>query len=213
MQAIVSDRYGTPDVMALRQIEKPVPADNEVLVKVVATGLNALDWHLLLGEPFFMRFTFGMFRPKITILGADMAGIVETVGKDVKRFKPGDAVFGDMVERGIGGLAEYVTVPENLLVAKPVNLTFQETSTIPVAATTALQGLRDVGGLQPGMKVLINGASGGVGTWAVQIAKALGAEVTAVCSTSKMDQARMLGADHVIDYTQEDFTRNDSSMT
>jgi NADPH:quinone reductase-like Zn-dependent oxidoreductase len=208
MQAVVSERYGSPDVMEFRRVSKPVPAANEVLIKVIATGLNAADWHLLRADPFFVRFSEGLLKPRKTILGADVAGRVEAIGKDVTLFKPGDAVFGELMGTGSGGLAEYATAPEAQLALKPPGLTFEETAAVPMAALTALQGLRDYGHIRPGMKVLINGASGGVGTFAVQIAKAMGAEVTAVCSTGKMDQARELGADHVIDYTREDFTRN-----
>ncbi len=208
MKAVVSDRYGGPEVMELREIEKPTPGANEVLVKVVASSLNALDWHFLKADPFLIRFMNGLTKPKSTILGADVAGIVEAIGPGVTDVQPGDAVYGDLAPSGLGGLAEYTITTEKLLAPKPDSLSFEETAAVPIAGLTALQGLRDVGGLQPGMKVLVNGASGGVGTFTVQVAKALGAEVTAVCSTRKMDQARELGADHVIDYTKEDFTRN-----
>ncbi len=208
MQAIINERYGTPDVMELRDVPKPTPAADEILIKVMATSLNAYDWHMLMADPFFIRFMFGFSAPKMQTLGADVAGVVEAVGADVTHFRPGDAVYGELAPTGCGGLAEYVTTKEQLLAPKPESLTFVETAALPMAALTALQGLRDIGGLQPSMKVLINGASGGVGTFAVQIAKALGADVTAVCSTTKMEQARALGADQVIDYTKEDFTRN-----
>lgn len=208
MRAIVSDRYGGPEVMALREIEKPAPGANEVLVKVVASSLNALDWHFLKADPFPIRFMTGLTKPKNTILGADVAGIVEAIGPGVTDVQPGDAVYGDLAPSGLGGLAEYTITTEKLLAPKPDSLSFEETAAIPVAGLTALQGLRNEANLQPGMHVLVNGASGGVGTFTVQVAKALGAEVTAVCSTGKMDQARALGADHVIDYTKEDFTRN-----
>lgn len=208
MKAIVNNTYGSPDVMQLREVEKPAPGDNEVLIRIVATGLNAADWHILRADPFLTRFMSGLLRPKTTILGADVAGRVEAVGARVARFRPGDAVFGDLSGNGFGGLAEFVCAPEGVLAQKPANLTFSQAAAVPMAAVTALQGLRDVGGIRPGQRVLINGASGGVGTFALQIAKSFGAEVTAVCSPSKMDTARALGADHVIDYTTEEFTRS-----
>jgi NADPH:quinone reductase-like Zn-dependent oxidoreductase len=210
MKAIVYTKYGPPDVLELKEVEKPTPQDNEVLVKVHAASLNAYDWHLLRADPFLVRLMGGgLLKPKNQILGADLAGRVEAVGRNVKQFQPGDEVFGDLSGCGSGGFAEYVSVPENALALKPANMTFEETATVPMAAVTALQGLRDKGKIQPGQKVLINGASGGVGTFAVQIAKSFGAEVTAVCSTGKMDMARSIGADQVIDYTQEDFTQNE----
>lgn len=208
MQAIVNDRYGSADVMQLREVAKPTPQEREVLIKVMATSLNSADWRFLAADPFFIRFTNGLLKPKVTILGADVAGVVEAVGPGVTRFRPGDAVFGEMGVGRFGGLAEYVCAVEAWLIAKPERLSFPEAAALPMAGLTALQGLRDHGQVKPGQKVLIVGASGGVGTFAVQIARALGAEVTAVCSTSKMEQARALGAHHVIDYTHEDFTRN-----
>jgi NADPH:quinone reductase-like Zn-dependent oxidoreductase len=208
MKAIVYTQYGTPDVLHLKDVEKPVPKENEVLVKVHATSVNAADWHLLTADIFLVRLNMGLFKPKNTILGCDFAGQVEAVGRDVKQFKPGDAVFGEVLGHNLGGFAEYVTAPESVLSLKPANLSFEEAAAVPLAAKTALQGLRDLGQIQPGQKVLINGASGGVGTFAVQIAKYFGAEVTAVCSTRNVDMARTLGADHVIDYTKEDFTQN-----
>jgi NADPH:quinone reductase-like Zn-dependent oxidoreductase len=209
MQAIVYTQYGPPDVLQLKEVEKPTPKDNEVLVKVHAASVNALDWHLLTADIFLMRLMgTGFFKPKKNRLGADMAGRVEAVGSHVTRYRPGDAVYGDVEPYGSGAFGEYVAVPESGLAPKPANLSFEEAAAVPVAALTALQGLRDSGRIQPGQQVLINGASGGVGTFAVQIAKAYGAEVTAVCSTRNLAQARALGADHVIDYTQEDFTRN-----
>jgi NADPH:quinone reductase-like Zn-dependent oxidoreductase len=208
MQAIISDRYGTADVMKLGQVEKPVPRDGEVLLRVVATSLNSADWRFLTADPFFIRFMNGLLRPKVTILGADVAGVVETVGPGVARFRPGDAVFGELGVGKFGGLAEYVCAPESLLAAKPDGMSYVEAAALPMAGLTALQGLRDHGQVKHGQKVLVVGASGGVGTFALQIARALGAEVTAVCSTSKMDQARALGATYVIDYKHEDFTRN-----
>ncbi|MCC6456346.1 MAG: NAD(P)-dependent alcohol dehydrogenase [Caldilineaceae bacterium] len=207
MQAIVYHNYGSPDVLKLEEVQKPVLQDNEVLVKVVAASTAAGDWHLLRADPFLIRFMFGLLRPKYKILGSDVAGRVEAVGRNVTEFRPGDEVFGDLSMSGFGAFAEYVAAPENAFALKPTNLTFEQAASVPVSAVTALQGLRE-GHIQPGQKVLINGASGGVGTFAVQIAKAFGAEVTAVCSTSKVEMARSIGADHVIDYTQEDFTQN-----
>ena len=208
MKAVVFTKYGSPDVLELKEVEKPVIKDNEVLVKVYAASVNAADWHLLRADPFLVRFMTGFLKPKYKILGADIAGRVEEVGINVKEFQPGDEVFGDISKCGWGGFAEYIRATANALVLKPQNLSFQEAAAVPLAAVTALQGLRDKGHIQPGQKVLINGASGGVGTFAVQIAKSFGAEVTAVCSTGKLNLVRSIGADHVIDYTQEDFTRN-----
>lgn len=208
MKAVVYAEYGSPDALKLEEIEKPTPKDNEVLVKIHAASVNAADWYFLKGEPFLVRLSSGLFGPKNKILGFDIAGRVEAVGKNASQFKPGDEVFGDISGCGGGGFAEYVAVPESALALKPVNLTFEEAAAVPMAGVTALQGIRDHGQLTPGQKVLINGASGGVGTFAVQIAKSFGAEVTAVCSTVKMDMARAIGADHVIDYTKEDFTQN-----
>ncbi|MFO7663240.1 MAG: NAD(P)-dependent alcohol dehydrogenase [Chloroflexota bacterium] len=208
MQAIVNERYGNADVLQLKEVPKPAPKDDEVLIQVMATSLNSADWRFLTADPFFIRFMNGLVRPKVTILGADVAGVVVAAGPGAARFRIGDAVFGELGVGKFGGLAEYVRAPERLLVAKPDGMTFVEAAALPMAGLTALQGLRDHGGIQAGQKVLIVGASGGVGSFAVQIAKVLGAEVTAVCSTSKMDQARALGATHVIDYTREDFTRN-----
>jgi len=208
MKAIIATKYGSPDVLELLEVEKPTPKPNEVLVKIEAAAVNAGDWHLLRADPFLIRFMYGLTAPKHPILGSDMAGTVEAVGTDVTQFQPGDEVFGDLSGSGFGAFAEYATAPENRLAHKPAGLTFEEAAAVPVAAVTALQALRDHGLIQPGKKVLINGASGGVGTYAVQIAKALGAEVTGVCSTGKMEMVRSLGADHVIDYTQEDFTKN-----
>jgi NADPH:quinone reductase-like Zn-dependent oxidoreductase len=206
MKAIVYTKYGPPDVLQLKEVEKPTPKDDEVLIKVHAASLNAYDWHALTADIFLVRLMgFGFLKPKNKILGADIAGRVEAVGGNVTQFQPGDDVFGDI---GRGGFAEYACSRENRLVSKPTNLSFEEAAAVPMAALTALQGLRDKGRIQPGQKVLINGASGGVGTFAVQIAKSFGAEVTAVCSTGKMDTARSIGADQVIDYTKEDFTKN-----
>ena len=205
MKAIVYTHYGPPDVLKLEEVEKPAPQDNEVLVKVHAASVNAADWHILRGKPFLVRLMgFGLLKPKNKILGGDIAGRVEAVGRNVKQFQPGDEVFGNIR----GGFAEYVCAREDALVLKPANLSFEEAAAIPIAAVTALQGLRDKGQIQPGQKVLINGASGGVGTFAVQIAKSFGAEVTGVSSTRNVDMVRSIGADQVIDYTQEDFTQN-----
>jgi NADPH:quinone reductase-like Zn-dependent oxidoreductase len=208
MKAIVFTKYGPPDVLHLEEVEKPTPKDDEVLVKVLAASVNAADWHLLRGDPFIARFATGLLRPKITILGADIAGRVEAVGKSVTQFRVGDEVFGDLSQCGWGGFAEYACARETALVLKPANVSFEESAAVPLAAATALQALRYKGQIQPGQKVLINGAAGGVGTFAVQIAKSFGAEITGVCSTRNLDMVRSLGADHVIDYTVEDFTRN-----
>jgi len=206
MRAIAYRKYGLPDVLELRQIEKPTPKDNEILLKVHAVSLNASDWEFLTATPAYIR-TIGFFKPKYSILGSDVAGLVETVGKGVEAFKPGDAVFGDTLMHGMGGFAEYVCVPEDALVSKPASLSFEEASTLPQSGGVALQGLRDKGEIQPGYKVLINGAGGGSGTFSIQIAKVFGAEVTGVDGTEKLDVMRSVGADHVVDYTQEDFTK------
>ncbi len=209
MKAIVYTKYGPPDVLQLEEVEKPAPGDNEVLVKVHAASVNYSNSAFVTGKPFLVRLMgSGLLKPKYKILGSDIAGRVEAVGGNVKQFQPGDEVFGDLSDCGRGGFAEYVSVPENALALKPVNLTFEEAAAVPEAAVVALQGLRDQGHIQPGQKVLINGASGGIGTFAVQIAKSFGAEVTGVCSTRNLDMVRSLGADHVIDYTQEDFSQN-----
>ena len=204
MKAIVRDTYGSPDVLELREIDEPLLADDCVLVRVRAAAINPADWYALTGRPLAARVQTGLRRPKQRVLGVDFAGTVEAVGRDVTGFQPGDEVFGGRS----GALAEYVCV-RKAIAPKPANLTFEQAAAVPVAAITALQGLRDKGQLRPGQHVLINGASGGVGTFAVQIAKALGAEVTGVCSTGKVELARSLGADHVVDYTREDFTRSD----
>lgn len=208
MKAIIYNQYGGPEVLHEAEVPKPVPTDDEVLVKVHAVGLNAADWRLLRADPFFVRFATGLFSPKKQILGSDIAGTVEAVGKNVIDVHPGDEVYGDLSADGHGGLAEYVCAPAASLALKPANLSFVEAAAVPMAAVTALQGLRDHGEIQPGQNVLIHGASGGVGSFAVQIAKALGGDVTAVCSTTKLEQARLLGADHMIDYTKEDFAKN-----
>jgi NADPH:quinone reductase-like Zn-dependent oxidoreductase len=204
MKAIVYRCYGSPDVVKLEDIAKPTPPDDRVLIKVHAASVNPLDWHYMRGKPYIMRMMAGLGVPEDIRLGVDFAGTVEAVGKNVKRFKSGDEVFGG----GHGAFAEYVSVREKgSLALKPANLTFEQAAAVPVAAVTALQALRDKGKIQPGQKVLINGASGGVGTFAVQIAKAFGADVTGVCSTRNLAMVRSIGADHVIDYTREDFTQ------
>jgi NADPH:quinone reductase-like Zn-dependent oxidoreductase len=208
MQAIIYTTYGSPDVLQLMDIEKPTPKVNQVLVKVHASSANPADWHLMRAAPFLARLENGLLKPKNTKLGADIAGRVEAVGSNVTQFQVGDQVFGGMPLNELGGFAEYICASEELLALKPANLTFEQAAAVPLAAFTALQGLRNKGQIQPGQKVLINGASGGVGTFAVQIAKSFGTEVTGVCSTRNLDMVRSIGADHVIDYTQADFTRN-----
>ena len=205
MKAIQYTHYGSPDVLQLQEVEKPVPKDGELLVKVHASSVNAYDRHLMRSKPLLIRIMSGngLLKPKDQRLGVDLAGRVEAVGSKVTQFQPGDEVFG----RGLGAFAEYVCAREDAVVLKPTNITFEAAATVPIAALIALQSLRDKGQIQPGQQVLIHGASGGVGTFAVQIAKALGAEVTAVCSTRNVEMVRSIGADHVIDYTQEDFTR------
>ncbi len=210
MKAIICPKYGSPDVLQLREVVKPVPQEDEVLIQIHAASLNSRDLRMLRANPFFMRLVPGGFlRPKNKILGADVAGRVEAIGSNVKQFKPGDEVFGYLPSAtGRGTFADFVCAKENLLTLKPVNLTFEQAAAVPVAAMTALQGLRDNGNIQPGQRVLIQGASGGVGIFAVQIARAFGAKVTAVCSTRNLEMARSLGADHVIDYKKDDFTQN-----
>ena len=205
MKAIVQHKYGSPvDVLELKDIDKPVAKDDEVLVRVHAAPVPGDDWHIVRGWPLLARPAIGLLKPRNTVPGLDMAGHVETVGKNVKQFQPGDEVFGWCK----GAFAEYVSVSEDALALKPANLTFEQAATVPISAFTALQGLRDKGQIQPGQKVLIIGAAGGVGTFAVQIAKSFGAEVTGVCSTRNVDMVRSIGADQVIDYTQEDFTQS-----
>ncbi len=206
MRAVVHTSYGPPDGLRLREVEKPIPEDEEVLVKVYAAAANPLDWHKLRASPFFVRFSEGLLKPKHRVLGADIAGRVEAVGSKVAQFRVGDEVFGDV---GAGGFAEYVCGAENNLAHKPANVSFEEAAAVPVAALTALQSLRDYGQLREGQKVLINGASGGVGTYAVQLAKVFGADVTGVCSTRNLELVRSLGADRVIDYTETDVTRRE----
>lgn len=207
MKAAIYARYGPPDVVQIADIEKPIPKDDEVLIKVYAASLNPLDWRLLRGVPPIFRLLFRVPKPTVASpgrLGRDVAGQVEAVGRNVTRFKPGDAVFGWCE----GAIAEYACTPESALVAKPENVTFEQGASVAVAALTALQSLRDKGKIRPGCKILMNGAAGGVGTFAVQIAKSFGAEVTGVCSTRNVDMVRSLGADRIIDYTHEDFTKN-----
>jgi len=209
MKAIVFAKYGSPDLLQLAEVAKPTPKDDEVLVAVHASSINSWDWEFQSGTSFINRLLFGLFKPKSgkQILGADIAGTVEAVGNGVTRFQPGDAVFGDLWANW-GGFAEYACAPESALELKPANATFAEAAAVPQAGVLALQGLRAYGAVQPGQKVLINGAGGGVGTFAVQLAKLAGAEVTGVDITHKLDVVRSVGADHVIDYTREDFTRN-----
>jgi NADPH:quinone reductase-like Zn-dependent oxidoreductase len=206
MKAIVQDTYGSTDVLELRDIDRPEIADDEVLVRVHAAGVARGVWHVMTGLPYPIRIAgYGLRAPKTPVPGTDVAGVVEAVGQDVTRFQPGDEVFGI----GKGAFAEYARAPENKLAPKPANLTFEQAAVVPVSGLTALQGLRDHARVEPGQKVLIIGASGGVGTFAVQLAKAFGAEVTAVCSTTKVDMVRSLGADHVIDYTRDDFAEGE----
>ena len=207
MRAIVHNKYGSFDVLEYREVEKPTPGDDEALVKVHAAAINAGNMFSVSGTPFIARLSSGLLRPKHLNPGSDVAGRVEVVGVNVTKFEPGDEVFGDNLPGGFGTFAEYVCVPENELALKPANITFEEAAAAPQAALVALQGLRNVGQIQAGQKVLITGASGGNGTFAVQIAKAFGTEVTAVCSTRNIELVRSLGADHVIDYTQEDFAQ------
>jgi len=202
VKAAVYERFGPPDVVHVAEVEKPIPRDAEVLIRIRAASVNPLDWHFMRGTPYIGRLMFGLRKPRITRLGVDAAGEVETVGKNVTEFKPGDAVFGSCR----GAFAEYACTAESNLVAKPANVTFEQAATVSVAGRSALQGLRDKGRLQAGQKVLVNGAAGGVGTFAVQIAKSIGAEVTGVCSTRNVEMVRSIGADRVIDYTREDFT-------
>src|SRR3989304_3924936 len=206
MKAIVHHEYGSPDVLKLKELQKPPPADNQLLIKVHAVSINRSDWEGLTGQPLYARLG-GLIKPKNKILGSDIAGTVEVVGKDVKQFKPGDAVFGLMTNYG-GGLAEDACKSEKAMALKPAAMTFEEAAAIPQAAFIALQGIRDKGQVQPGQKVLINGAGGGTGAFAIKLAKLAGAEVTGVDNAEKMDLMRSLGADHVIDYTKEDFTKN-----
>jgi NADPH:quinone reductase-like Zn-dependent oxidoreductase len=208
MKAFIYEKYGPPETLRMTEIDQPAPAANEVLVKVLAVSVNAADWHALRGKPLFARATLGLMRPKHQLLGVDIAGQVEAVGSGVHRFKPGDEVYANLLDHGYGGFAEYVSVPVDVMASKPAGLSFEEAAAVPMAAVTALQGLRHHGELQPGQQVLINGATGGVGSFAVQLAKAYGAEVTAVTSTPNLDLVRSLGADHVLDYTHDDFVKS-----
>ena len=210
MKAIVYNQYGGPENLELRQVDRPEPGPKQVLIKVLAASVNKADWHILTGEPFPIRMMAGMFRPKYRTLGADVVGVVDRIGSEVSQFKVGDEVFGELSATGFGGFAEYALTDENHLAMKPSSLTYEETAALPMAAVTALQGLRSKGGIRKGQKVLINGASGGVGGFAIQIAKYFGTEVTAVCSTSKVERARQQGADHVIDYKKVDFTQSET---
>jgi NADPH:quinone reductase-like Zn-dependent oxidoreductase len=207
MKAFIYERYGPPETLRMGEVDKPTPDADQVLVKVRAASVNAADWHVLRGKPLFSRATLGLLRPKHQILGVDIAGQVEAVGGGVTRFTAGDEVYANLLDHGYGGFAEYASVPVAVASLKPVKLSFEEAAAVPMAATTALQGLGRHGDLQPAHKVLINGASGGVGSFAVQLVKASGAEVTAVTSTRNLELVRSLGADQVIDYGNEDFTR------
>jgi len=208
MKAIVCTKYGPPEVLQLKEVAIPTPKDDEVLIKVHAASVNDWDWSLIRGKPFMIRLLCGLLKPKYKIPGVDIAGQVEAVGRNIKKFKSGDEVFGDLSECGFGGFAEYVCARENALALMPASMTFEEAAAIPHAAMLAVQGLSDIGQIQQGQKLLINGAGGGVGTFAVQIAKLYGVEVTGVDSSIKLDMLRSLGFDHVIDYKQEDFTKN-----
>jgi NADPH:quinone reductase-like Zn-dependent oxidoreductase len=207
MKAFMWEKYGPPETLRMAEVDKPTPGADEALVKVLGVSVNPADWHSLRGKPFFSRLTLGLLRPKHEVLGVDVAGHVEAVGKAVTRFRPGAEVYANLLDVGYGGFAEYVSVPADVMSLKPANLSFEEAAAVPMAAVTALQGLRHHGEIRAGQKVLINGASGGVGTFAVQIAKSYGAEVTGVTSTRNIDLVRSLGADHVVDYTTTDFAR------
>ncbi len=206
MKAVVLTRFGSADVLQLKEVEKPRPEDKEVLLKVHATAINDWDWQFMRGRPLALRLIFGIFKPKVEILGAEVSGRVEAVGKNVERFKPGDDVYGDISESGFGGFAEYVCAHEDSLVLKPPEMTFEEATSLPHASMLAMQGLIDYGQIKEGQKLLINGAGGGVGTLGVQLAKLHGAETTGVDSGAKLDMMRSVGFDHVIDYEREDFT-------
>jgi NADPH:quinone reductase-like Zn-dependent oxidoreductase len=208
MKAITYTQYGAPDVLKLEEVETPTPKDDEVLIQVRAASLNALDWHLLHARPALVRLSGGLFRPKLNRLGVDVAGIVAAIGRNVTQFQVGDEVFGTSQH---GSCAEYVCALESRIATRPRNLSFPEAAAVPVAAITALQAVNAFGGIQPGQQVLINGSAGGVGTFTVQLAKAFGAQITAVCSTRNLDMVRSLGADRVLDYTRQDFTRRDDT--
>jgi NADPH:quinone reductase-like Zn-dependent oxidoreductase len=205
MKAFVSEKYGPPEMLRMAEVKKPSPAADEALVKVLAVSVNPADWRSMRAKPFFSRATMGLLRPKHRILGGDIAGRVEAVGGDVKQFKPGDEVYANLLDHGNGGFAEYVSVPVEAMSFKPANLSFEEAAAVPMAGVTALQGLRHHGEIRAGQQVLINGASGGIGTFAVQIAKSYGSDVTGVTSTRNIDLVGSLGADHVVDYTTTDF--------
>jgi len=207
VKAFVWEKYGPPETLRMAEVEKPAPEADQVIVKVRAISVNPADWHCLRGKPLFSRATFGLLRPKHEILGGDIAGQVEAVGNGMTQFKPGDEVYANLLDHGHGGFAEYVSVPVDVMSVKPANLSFEEAAAVPMAAVTALQGFRHHGEIPPERKVLINGGSGGIGTFAVQIAKSYGAEVTGVTSTRNIDLVRSLGADHVVDYTTTDFGR------
>jgi NADPH:quinone reductase-like Zn-dependent oxidoreductase len=208
MKAFITERYGPPETLRMAEIEKPAPDADEALVKVLAVSVNPADWRSMRAKPFFSRATLGLLRPKNRILGGDIAGQVEAVGSGVTRSKPGAEVYANLLDHGSGGFAEYVSVPVDVMALKPANLSFEEAAAVPMAGVTALQGLRHHGEIWPGQRVLINGASGGIGTFAVQIAKSFGSEVTGVTSTRNLDLVGSLGADHVVDYTTTDFFRH-----
>jgi NADPH:quinone reductase-like Zn-dependent oxidoreductase len=208
MKAFMSEKYGPPEMLRMADVEKPAPAANEALVKVLGVSVNPADWRSMRAKPFFSRATLGLLRPKHRILGGDIAGRVEAVGRGVHQFKPGDEVYANLLDHGSGGFAEYVSVPGEVMSLKPANLSFEEAAAVPMAAVTALQGLRQYGEIQAGQRVLINGASGGIGTFAVQIAKSYGSAVTGVTSTRNIDLVGALGADHVVDYTTTDLLRS-----
>jgi NADPH:quinone reductase-like Zn-dependent oxidoreductase len=207
MKAFIYERYGPPERLRMAEVDRPVPDADAVLVKVLAASVNAADWHVLRGRPLFSRATLGLLRPRHKVLGGDVAGRVEAAGGEVTRFTPGDEVYANLLDHGYGGFAEYAAVPVDAVALKPATLSFEEAAAVPMAAVTALQGLRRHGELQPGQRVLINGATGGVGSFAVQLAKASGAEVTAVTSTGNLELVRSLGADQVVDYTTTDATQ------
>lgn len=210
MKAFVWEKYGGPETLRMADVETPTPSEGEVLVKVLAVSVNPADWHCLRGKPLFSRATLGLRRPKHRVLGGDVAGRVERVGGGVSQFAPGDEIYASLLDHGFGAFAEYVSVPVDVMALKPADLSFEEAAAVPTAAVTALQGLRHHGEVQPGHRVLVNGASGGVGSFAVQIAKSFGAEVTGVTSTRNIDLVRSLGADHVVDYTTTDFLRGEA---
>jgi NADPH:quinone reductase-like Zn-dependent oxidoreductase len=211
MKAFILEKYGPPEVLQMAEVERPAPAADEALVKVLAVSVNPADWRSMRAKPFFSRATLGLLRPKHRIPGVDVAGRVEALGSGVTRFKPGDEVYANLLDHGSGGFAEYVSVPVDVMALKPANLSFEEAAAVPMAGVTALQGLLHHGEVQPGQRVLINGASGGIGTFAVQIAKSYGSEVTGVTSTRNIDLVGSLGADHVLDYTTTNFFRSGRS--